>query len=120
MHLSNAKASASQELLRQKAEVEAARLELKGLHSQVRFRRIFWGKTIYYPYDWGILADILHEYIFLRVNHVSKSRIMMIIHWISEFCLEHINMGMDKTSHFGWLNGCVLTHGLWENDFSWN
>lgn len=40
-HLSNAKASASQEVLRQKAEVEAARLELKALHSQVRFRRIF-------------------------------------------------------------------------------
>lgn len=34
-HLSNAKASASQEVLRQKAEVEAARVELKALHSQV-------------------------------------------------------------------------------------
>ena len=45
LHLSNAKASASQELLRQKAEVEAARLELKALHSQVRFRRIFFGEN---------------------------------------------------------------------------
>ena len=36
LHLSNAKAGASQEVLRQKAEVEAARLELKALHGQVR------------------------------------------------------------------------------------